>query len=164
MVGMTLPRTAWVQLTYPWCIKPQNTALLSGVAVLTPALLTQPSTKPCELWLHARVLYLSFVTMKPHCLQHAVPWSLDTRSTQRSPVHRMQMHGASNRDTHLYPPRNNSLVYLTTATYVRRIGRQKYNITRRALTLRSRRKYLWRPTCYACNPLKLVIQSNAVNM
>jgi len=26
-----------------------------------------------------------------------VPWSLDTCSTQRSPAHRMQMHGASNR-------------------------------------------------------------------
>ena len=31
------------------------------------------------------------------------------------------MHGASNRDTHLYPPHNISSVYLT--TYVRRSGR-----------------------------------------
>ena len=48
--------------------------------------------------------------------------SPDTCSTQRSPVHRVQMHGASNRDTHLYPPHNNSSVFLTT-TYVRRTGR-----------------------------------------
>ena len=30
--------------------------------------------------------------------------SLDTCSTQCSPAHRMQMHDASNRNTHLYPP------------------------------------------------------------
>jgi len=35
----------------------------------------------------------------------------------------VQMHGASNRDTHLYPPHSNSSVYLTTTTYVRRSGR-----------------------------------------
>ena len=52
-----------------------------------------------------------------------MPWSLDTCSTQHSPVHRVQTHGASNRDTHLYPPHNNSSVYLTTTTYVRRSGR-----------------------------------------
>ena len=39
------------------------------------------------------------------------------------PVHRVQMHGASNRDTHLYPPHNISSVHLTTTTYVRRSGR-----------------------------------------
>jgi len=50
-------------------------------------------------------------------------WSLDSCSTQRSPVHRVQMPGASNRDTHLYPPHNNSSVYLTIRTYVRRTGR-----------------------------------------
>jgi len=33
------------------------------------------------------------------------------------------MHGVSNRDTNLYPPHNNSSVYLTTTTYVRRSGR-----------------------------------------
>jgi len=32
------------------------------------------------------------------------------------------MHGASNRDTHLYLPRNNSSVHLTTTTYVQRSG------------------------------------------
>jgi len=43
--------------------------------------------------------------------------SLDTCSTQHSPVHRVQLHGASNRDTHLYPQYNNS------TTSVRRSGR-----------------------------------------
>jgi len=66
---------------------------------------------------------LSFVAMEPHCLQHAVRWSLNTCSIQRSPVHRVQMHDPSNRDTHLYPPHNNSSVYLTTITYMRRSGR-----------------------------------------
>jgi len=33
----------------------QSTALISGVAVLTPTSLTLPSTKPCELWLDACV-------------------------------------------------------------------------------------------------------------
>ena len=61
--------------------------------------------------------------MEPHCLQRVVPWSLDTCSTQRSPVHRVQIHGGSNRDTHLYPPHNISSVHLTTTTYVRRSGR-----------------------------------------
>ena len=32
------------------------------------------------------------------------------------------MHGVSNRDTHLYPSHNNSSVYLTATTYVRRSG------------------------------------------
>ena len=50
-----------------------------------------------------------------------MPWSLETCSTQRSPVHRL--HCASNRDTHLCPPHNNSSVFLTTTTYVRRSGR-----------------------------------------
>jgi len=35
----------------------------------------------------------------------------------------MQMHGASNRDTHLYSSHNNSSVYLTITTYVRRTER-----------------------------------------
>jgi len=46
---------------------------------------------------------------------------LDICSTQHSPVHRVQTHSASNQDTHLYPPHNNSSVDLTTATYVRLI-------------------------------------------
>jgi len=37
-------------------------------------------------------------------------------------VHWVQLHGASNRDTHLYLAHNNS-VFLTTTTYVRRSGR-----------------------------------------
>jgi len=52
-----------------------------------------------------------------------VPWSLDTCSIQCSPAHRVQMHGTSNRDTHLYPPHIISSVYLTTTTHVRRSGR-----------------------------------------
>ena len=51
-----------------------------------------------------------------------MPWSLDTYSTQRSPIHRVQLHGASNRDTQLYLLHNNSSLFLT-ATYVRRSGR-----------------------------------------
>ena len=51
------------------------------------------------------------------------PRSLDICTTQRSPVHRVQMHGASNRDTHLYPPHNISSVHLTATTYVRHSGR-----------------------------------------
>jgi len=35
----------------------------------------------------------------------------------------MQIYGSSNRDNHLYPLHNNSLVYLkTTTTYVRALG------------------------------------------
>ena len=96
---------------------------------------TTPSTTPCELSLDACDLQqwttfqssqasnlLSFVAMESHYLWDAVPWSLDTCATQHSPVHRVQMHGASNRDTHLYPPLNNSSGCLTTTTYVRRSG------------------------------------------
>jgi len=66
---------------------------------------------------------LSFVAKEPHCLERAVPWSLDICSTQRSPVHRVGMHGISNRDAHLYPPHNKSLVKLTISTEVQRSGR-----------------------------------------
>jgi len=52
-----------------------------------------------------------------------VPWNLDTCSTQRSPVHWVQLHDALNRDTHLHPLHNNSSVFLTTTTYVQRSGR-----------------------------------------
>ena len=48
---------------------------------------------------------------------------VSTFSTQRSPVHWAPLNGALNRDTHLYPPHNNSPVFLTTTTYVRRGGR-----------------------------------------
>jgi len=53
-----------------------------------------------------------------------VPWSLalDTCSTQRSPVLRVQTHGPSNLDTHLFPLHNNSSVDLTT-TNLQRSGR-----------------------------------------
>ena len=52
-----------------------------------------------------------------------MPWSLDTCSTKRSPVHRVQLHGASNRDTHLFPHHNNSSVLLTKTTYMWRSER-----------------------------------------
>jgi len=67
-------------------------------------------------------ILLSFIAMEPHYLQHAVPWSLDICSTQRSAVHRVQMHSTSNQDTHLLLPHNNSSVHLTT-THVQRTGR-----------------------------------------
>jgi len=60
------------------------------------------------MWLDACVLHqwtiflsswafnlLSVVAKKPLLLWHAVPWSLDICSTQRSPVHRMGMHSIS---------------------------------------------------------------------
>ena len=98
-------------------IQPQSTVLLSGTAVLIPALSTPPSTTPCELWLDACVIprpprcFLGGLDptpadnlpiragIQPAELRHngAVPWSLDTCSIQRSPVHRVQMHGTSNR-------------------------------------------------------------------
>ena len=112
-----------------------STALLSGTAVLIPASLTLTSTTPCELWLDACVLHqrttfpssqasnlLSFVAKDPHCLYHTVPWSLNTWSTQHSSLHRVRMHGVSNRDTNLYPPHNNFSFPLTTMAYVRRTG------------------------------------------
>ena len=49
-------------------------------------------------------------------------WSLDICSTQHSPAHRVGMHGITNRDTHFYPPHNNSSVHLTTTSEVRRSG------------------------------------------
>ena len=86
---------------------------------------------PCELWVDACVPHqqatflslqasnlLSFVAKEPH----AVAWSLDTCSTQCSPIHQVQMHGASNRDTHFYSPHNNSSFHQTTTTYVWHTG------------------------------------------
>jgi len=43
-----------------------------------------------------------------------MPWSLDICSTQCSPVHRVRMHGISNRGTHLHLPHNNSSFNRTT--------------------------------------------------
>ena len=65
----------------------------------------QPPSQPSNL--------LSFVTMETHCLYPAVPLSLNICSTKRSPVHRVQTHGTSHRDTNLYPPHNISSVHLT---------------------------------------------------
>jgi len=77
---------------------------------------------------------VSFAAMEPCCLYHAGPWTLDTCSTQSSPIHRVQMHGSSNRDAYLYPPQNSSSVYLTTAC-VRRTGRITNGMRSRRTTL-----------------------------
>ena len=50
-------------------------------------------------------------------------WNLHICFTQCSPIHRVQTHGASNRDTHLYPSHNIWSVYLKQTGYVRRSGR-----------------------------------------
>ena len=49
--------------------------------------------------------------MEPHYPLDAVPWSLDICSTQRSTIHRVEMHGASNQDTHLCLPHSNLSVF-----------------------------------------------------
>ena len=54
---------------------------------------------------------------------HAVSCSLDICCIQRSPVYRVQTHGASNRNTHLNSPHNISSVSLTTITHLRSSGR-----------------------------------------
>ena len=99
------------------------------------SLIDPPSTTPCELWpgtcaLHQWTTFpssqasnlLSFVAMEPHYLWYAEQWSLDICSTERSPVHRVQIHGSSNRGTRLYLPYDISSVHLTTITYVRPVG------------------------------------------
>ena len=50
-------------------------------------------------------------------------WSHTISRTPCHGVHRVQLHGPSNRDTHLYPPHSNSSASLTPTTYVRRSGR-----------------------------------------
>jgi len=55
--------------------------------------------------------------MEPHCLWHAVPWSLDICTTKRSHAHRVQTHGASNRDTHLYQPHSTSVRHFLSYLY-----------------------------------------------
>jgi len=90
---------------------------------------------PCELWLGACVPHqrtTSHHRRHPTCSASS-QWSHTvsstpcheawTPSTQRSSVHQVQVHGASNRNTHLYPPHNNSSVHLTTTTYVGRARR-----------------------------------------
>ena len=68
-------------------------------------------------------ILLSFVAMESHCLWHSVPWSMNICSTQRSPDHRVKCTARqietpiSNRRT------QNSSVFLTKTTYMRRTGR-----------------------------------------
>ena len=96
---------------------------------------TPPSTMPCEWCMGVCVLHqqttfqssqasnlLSFVAKEPHCVYHAVPWSLNICSTQRPPMDRVEMHSALNRVTRLYPPHTNSSFYGAKLTYVWRCG------------------------------------------
>jgi len=84
-------QTVWLH-----CNKVQQVGCLRGLATLQASNL------------------LNFVAVEPHCLYNVVPWSLNTCFTQCSPVHRVQMHSASNRDTHLYLLHKNSSVHPTT--------------------------------------------------
>jgi len=56
------------------------------------------------------------------------------------------MHGVSNRDTHLHPPCNNSLVHLTTAAYVRRSDPSRITNGRRSGWTTLRDSVLLSPT------------------
>jgi len=81
------------------CLRPtpaDNLPILAGI-------------QPAELCCSGATISLGRCAMEPGHLLH-------------SPVHRVLLHGASNRDTHLYLLHSNSSVYLTT-TYVRRSGR-----------------------------------------
>ena len=68
--------------------------------------------QPAELRRIEATLSLGRRAMEPGHLLHSA-----------QTVHRAQLHGASNRDTHLYPPHNNSSVFLTITIHVRRSGR-----------------------------------------
>jgi len=83
--------------------------IVTGCLRPTPAdnLPCLADAQPTELRRKGATLSLSRRAMAPEHLLHC------------SPVHRVRMHGASNRDTHLYPPHNNSSIQLTT-TSVRR--------------------------------------------
>ena len=81
------------------CLRPtpvDNLPILAGI-------------QPAELRRNRATLSLGSCAMEPGHLLH----SAFTRPS-------MQMHGASNRDTHLYMPHNNSSVYLTTTTDIRK--------------------------------------------
>jgi len=79
-----------------------------------------------------------------HTVSSTPSWSLNTCSTQRSPFYRVQMHGASNRDPHLYPPHSNSSVHLTITTYVRRTRRITNGMRSRLTTPQD--SAFWSPT------------------
>jgi len=84
------------------CLRPtpaDNLPILAGI-------------QPAELRRNGATLSLARRAMEPGHLLHSA-----------FTVHRVQMHGASNRNTHLYPPHNISSIYLTTTTYMRRGGR-----------------------------------------
>jgi len=80
--------------------------------------------------LHQRTIFpslqasnlLNFPAKESHCLQIAVLWSLDTCSTQRSPVQWVGIHGIPKQDPHLYPLHNAS-VHRKKTTEVQRTER-----------------------------------------
>ena len=84
------------------CLRPTPADNLSILADIQPA----------ELHCNGATLSLGRRAMEPGHLLHS---ALTARW--------VQMHGASNQDTHLYSPQNNSAVHLTATTYARRIGR-----------------------------------------
>jgi len=74
------------------CLRPtpaNNLPILSGI-------------QPAELRCKRATLSSAFRAMEPGHLLYS----------ERSPVHRVKMHGISNRDAHLCPLHNNSLVHL----------------------------------------------------
>ena len=127
--GATKLRTATLALVHStaeywapvWCrsahtrlIDPTiNDALriVTGCLCLTPEdnLPFLAGIQPAELRRRGATLSLGRCAMEPGHLLH----SALTRPS-------VQLHGTSNRDTHLYPTHNNSSVFLTSTTYVRR--------------------------------------------
>jgi len=105
----------WCRSAHTRLIDPTiNNALriVTGCLRHTPAdnLPILTGIQPAELGRNGATLSLGRRAMEPGHLLH-----------QRSPVHRVHMYSASNQDTHLYPPHNNSSVSQTTK-YVRRTG------------------------------------------
>jgi len=65
-----------------------NPAIKDALRIVTGCLRPTPAD---NLPILAGIQLLSFVAMEPHCLCQAVPWSLDFCSTERSPVHHVQV-------------------------------------------------------------------------
>jgi len=105
----------WCRSAHTRLIDPTiNDALRTGCLRPTPAynLRILAGIQPAELRRIGATLSPACRAMEPgHLLQSTLTF------------HRVQMHGASNRDTHLYPSHNISAVPLTITTYVRRSGR-----------------------------------------
>jgi len=122
------------QPTWPWCIQLQNTTLLSGAPVLTPPHRPRRQRRLANRdWMPA-----SYTSGQPsHPRRHPTCWASSQWSrTVSSTLCRgawifaplsghlsIECRYTTPQITHLYPPHNNSSVYLTTTTYVRRTGR-----------------------------------------